>query len=326
MDTIHKLRLFQSTVRQLVKAYYYDAKRFYKYAMNIQFDTYSANRLLGFIIAKYHVIEKGLTMPKMKHGFGLNTVEAVIYSCNLYFDKFDVTNCQLKHAVNVLVQYREVHDKIKFILPETVINNINLLSKKVLISSENQLRINKATYFKNIESQFDTFAYSRHSVRNFSEINIESEKINNALKLAQDTTPTSCNRQSIRLYVISDKTKINQLLDIQTGNRGFGHLTNKLIVISSEISVYNEIRERNLSFIDSGIYAMNLLYALHFNQIGACALNWSSNIEADINLRNILNIPDSEVLMLLIACGIPADEFKLANSKRFDYKDITTYI
>ena len=63
---------------------------------------------------------------------------------------------------------------------------------------------------------------------------------------------------------------------------------------------------------------MNLLYALHFKKIATCPLNCSTTPEKDKKLRLLCNIPPSEVFIVMIACGIPPDNFKLASSPRYD--------
>jgi hypothetical protein len=50
-------------------------------------------------------------------------------------------------------------------------------------------------------------------------------------------------------------------LKLQGGIRGFGHLTNKLIVITSDTAVFLMMKDQ--AFIDGGMYAMNVLYGLH---------------------------------------------------------------
>ena len=130
--------------------------------------------------------------------------------------------------------------------------------------------------------------------------------------------PSACNRQSWRTYVFTNKKLIEEILLTQGGNRGFGHLANKLIVISGNVSVFGGSHERNQVFIDGGIYAMNVLYALHFNEIAACILNCSFDIEYDQKLRKLCGIKDSEVFITMIACGLPVDSFKVALSPRKD--------
>ncbi len=328
MSIIYKIRLKQHILRSIFLSYFYDAKRFYKYATQIDLIQFSERRLVGYIIAKYHIIEKGLSMPEMRPGFGQRAVADVINSCEIFYSKYSNSNCQVNYAVDVLAEYVKVHNEINFAVDADLLKRISNLKVKKNTQSctTNNSTIFKASeYFSECNSAFAEFAASRHSIRNFSEDDVQIEDINAAIDLCQQTTPTSCNRQSVRVYVVSDKDLINKVLSIQTGNRGFGHLTNKLIVLTAEISVYNEIRERNLSFIDSGIYSMNLMYSLHYHKIASVPLNWSANLSEDLQLRNLLNIPESEIVMLVIACGKPAEEFKLAKSKRYNYTDVTKF-
>jgi nitroreductase len=327
MRLLYKLRLKQHIIRNLIRVFFYDAKRFYKYATQVELNEYSEKRLIGYIIAKYHIIEKGLSMPEMRPGFGKQALEAVINSCEIFYSKYGNANCQVNYAVDVLAEYVKVHNELNYVLDE----NINKRIKKLQMQNTQSCTTNNATlynaseYFSACNSVFPKFAKSRHSMRNFSDADVNIEDINAAIDLCQETTPTSCNRQSIRVYVVSDKELIKKVLSIQTGNRGFGHLTNKLIVLTAEVSVYNEVRERNLSYIDSGIYAMNLMYSLHYHEIASVPLNWSANINDDLALRSLLKVPESEIVMLVLSCGKPADEFKLAKSKRYKYNDVTRY-
>ena len=327
MNFIKKIRLKQHIIRAIFKGYVYDAQRFYKYCTETELSEYQKERLVGYIITKYHIIEKGLTMPEMRPGFGTEALRALISACEIYKQKFSKESCQVLHGIEVLNEYLEVHKEKKINLDQDITSRIKKLKQNTNIGYElkNQIQRNKEKYFSVINAPFPDFARSRHSMRNFSESDIIIEDLKKAIKLAQDTTPTSCNRQSVRVHVVTDKEKINQVLSIQTGNRGFGHFANKLILVSSEISVYNEVRERNLPYIDGGIYAMNLLYALHFYEIGACALNWSAPNEADKKLHKILDIPDSEAICLIIICGEPAAEFSLAVSKRFDIDSVIKF-
>ena len=325
MKSIKKLKLLLHIWKYTFKAYLYDARRYVKYAGITDIHKYSQQRLTGYIITRYHIIEKGLAMPEMRFSFGIPVIESLIHSCNLYFTKYGNDNCQVNHAVDVLNEYVEIHHASKIDLVEKLINGINelKLKKSETCSITNNHIYTQSEYFSNNISPFPEFAKSRHSLRHFSTEDVSVEDLKKSITLAQETTPTSCNRQSVRVHLVTNKTLIEKALNIQTGNRGFGHLTNKLIVLSSEVSVYNEIRERNLPYIDSGIYAMNLLYALHYFEIGACALNWSANVNDDIALHEILNIPESETITLIIACGVPNDKFKLASSKRFNFESIT---
>lgn len=65
-----------------------------------------------------------------------------------------------------------------------------------------------------------------------------------------------------------------------------------------------------------GMYAMNLLYALHAYKIGACALNWKGEKNTEVKLRTLLHIPDNEEIIIVIAVGYPPKEFKYVASSR----------
>jgi hypothetical protein len=70
---------------------------------------------------------------------------------------------------------------------------------------------------------------------------------------------------------------------------------------------------------------MNLLYALHYHQIGACVLNWCNSPKDDAKLRTIIHIDDNEYITLFIACGrVPDHSFSVAKSQRLKVEDITT--
>jgi len=102
-----------------------------------------------------------------------------------------------------------------------------------------------------------------------------------------------------------------EVLELQNGNRGFGHLTNILMVITSNISLFTN-NEKNEPFLNAGLFSMTLLYALHFNMVGACLLNWAVTESNDKKLRELLKIPENEQIVVLIACGYLPDEFKIA--------------
>ncbi len=310
--------IFNKTLRAytIYQSYNYDRKRYKKYSDS--FLMKNRNELMGNIIKHYHVFEKGLTMPNTRLGFGQPKLIVLINECLRYIELFGTNEPQLKHAVAVIKEYENFHAENNFTLKDNTLENlkkINTLNIEGKISK--QIVQNNEGYFKNVMSPFDEFSVSRHSLRNFKDLEIPMESITEALELAKKT-PSACNRQAWRTYVFTNKTLIQQILKIQGGNRGFGHLADKLIIVTSELGVYGHSFERNQAFIDGGMYLMNLLYALHFKAIGTCPLNCSNTPEKDKILQKLCNIPPSEVFICMIACGIPPEEFKLATSPRYD--------
>ena len=314
-DFLKTRKMIASILFNLFRAYQYDFKLYYKFS-DIKGNGTSTN-LIGEIIRKYHVIEKGLTMPQTRLGFGKELVLSLCEVCEKFILNFGKTDEQLLHAIGVLLEYKKWHDSQNYQLDAKIVAAIQILegystSAKVIPQKE----FTKAEYFDKVESDFFQFSNTRSSIRNFTAEDIPLNKILNILELARNT-PSACNRQSWRTYVYVDKDLISKILDIQGGNRGFGHLTNKLIVVASELGVFTGLEERNQVYIDGGIYLMNLVYALHYHKIAACILNCSNFIEKDRQLRKLCKIKESEVFIAMVACGIPPESFKVAISKRY---------
>ena len=307
------------------RMYNYDLLRYMKFSRT--FGNNSAVKMIGAITVQYHVIEKGLTMPETRLGFGQERIIGLCKSCMEYISRYGQDDEQLNHALGVILEYNEYHDKKSFILDNEVIETIkqlrNLGNEEFEKTSQN--RISKNEYFKNVKSSFFEFSNSRSSVRDYSTEDLPMVKIQDSLELARNT-PSACNRQAWRTYVYDDKKLITKILEEQGGNRGFGHLANKLIVITGELGVFSSTNERNQVFIDGGMYAMNLLYALQYNEIAACILNCSFDNKKEQKLKQMCGVKESEVLIAMVTCGIAPDEFKIAISLRYPIEKTNTFI
>ena len=305
--------------RRVLKAFKYDAKIYIDSSDRSK--SYSENTLIGKIIRKYHVVEKGLTMPERRLGFGTKIIISLCNQCVEYIKNYSSNNCQLKHAIGVLMEYKKLHEVNNFQLDDEVITKLEEIEKYQLNDATEQISITNKEYFSKKSSDFKSFSNSRKSIRNYSNTPVSIAKIHNSLELATNT-PSACNRQAWRTYMFSDKEVMKNILKVQGGNRGFGHLADKLIVITAEVGLFYNAAERNQAFIDGGIYAMNLLYSLHYNEIGACILNCSFTPEKDQQLRSLVGIKPSEVFIAMIVCGNLPEKFLFPISKRYSI-DIT---
>ena len=284
------------------------------------------SRFIGKITLHAHVVEKGLTMPNMKPNFGKDNLLTLMDLCQDYITcKYDVRHPLFRIAVNVVYEYKFIHEK----------NGIKLLDEIIekLIAFEDTFPLNdylkyteepmltKTDFFQD-RMDFESFAHSRHSVRCFCG-NVEMEKLMKAIELAQ-TAPSACNRQPNRVHVISRNHELYELiLAVQNGNRGFGNLADKLLVVTSDVSSYCGVRERMGMFVDGGIYVMNLLYALHYYKIAACTLNWSYDYKSDLQIRDILGL-NCEQVIAIIAIGDVPDKFSYARSVRLGLDNVVT--
>lgn len=321
MINLQKMRRYLGTLKQALQVYWYDLKGFLRYSM-VRNPYKTQQRLLGLIVARYHVVEKGLTMPSMRPGFGFENIISLIDLCQIYAKKFDVSESLFISAIESLKEYKDVHDKLSFQLNQELDRKLSDLfaQHSLKLSGCGQKSLTKETFIAESQSDFLRFAHSRCSVRNYTEEEISLLELQKIVELAQ-TAPTACNRQPIRVHIVG-KDKLKAVLRLQNGNRGFGDRANKLLIVSVDRSSYLNVLEHNCVYVDGGIYVMNLLYALHYYHIGACTLNWSVTPDTDHELKKILAIDETEAVVALIAIGHVPNEFKVAASHRLNVSSI----
>lgn len=303
--------------------YWSDIKRYTKHT-NTYFRADNPNKIKGHLTILYHIVEKGLTMPETRLGFGTKIIFDLIDLCNLYIlNNYDTKDPVFDHSVKVLNEYLRFHELNRYSIGINIIEKVKNISFAANINTySNQKEFSNIEFFKDHQSSFDKFCKSRHTSRSFVKKNVPVNIINKCIELANES-PSACNRQPTRVYIIRNRQKITGILELQNGNRGFGHLADFLLVITSDISVLQSMNERNEPFFNSGLFSMTLIYALHFYEIGACLLNWSSSDTNDCKLRTLIEIPDNEVITVIIACGYLPDKFKIASSPRLKIAEIT---
>ncbi len=290
------------------------------------FDNSLEDRLKRDLTLAYHIVEKGLTMPEPRPGFGTAVVKSLLSTIEA-FDKnhFDLDCMEFEQSVSVLKEYLEYHNTINYTLESTLYSKlISLKERYPKIEGHKQILTSDENFFKEINSPFDTFCKSRYTVRNYSDRPIPLEVFNECIDLAQKS-PSFCNRQPTRVHIVKDRKTKDSILALQNGNRGFGHLADTLLVITSIVSTTKDIHERFENHLNGGMFSMSLFYALHFKKVACCALNWSVTKENDKGLRKILSIKENEVILLVISCGYPPENFYVASSPRKSYSQITTY-
>ena len=305
-----------------LKSYLYDIRREVRYLLKP--DEYSQNRYLAKIQLRNHIIEKGLSMHSFRPGFGRDNLFSLVGLCSDYAaGGYDTGEPVFRSTVALLKEYRRVHQEAGYNLDADIIKLIDGFTAGFGDISPLRQRLCSPDTFFAQTSDFREFARSRHSLRDFGEGSIPVETIKAAVELA-GTAPSACNRQSARVHLVSGE-KLKAIMKLHKGSRGFGDKADKLIVLSVDMASYFGIGERNLHGLDAGIFAMNLLYALHYYKVGACALNWCLPAKEDKALRALLDIPDNEEVTMLIACGtLPDRDFLTAASERCSIDKILT--
>ena len=159
------------------------------------------------------------------------------------------------------------------------------------------------------------FMDARHSVRNYAPVPVDPAVLRRATMAAQQT-PSSCNRQTCRAYAFTERPALTRVLALHNGNRGFGDQLGGVFVVTSDLSHWNDVGERNQGFVDGGMFAMTLALALHAEGLGTVMLNWSAAREADVAMRRLVQIADNEIIITLIGFGHMREDFRVPVSRR----------
>lgn len=294
--------------QRIFKRYY---KKFKRYSF-VDLHCKDKEQYEASITRLYHTIEKGLSYDNFRAGFGKDNISILMKEMEAYSKLYDTSKFFYKTALSTLNEYIKKNKEYGYIdknLEERISN---------LPGEANECGgIIKFSVPNTVELNYEELIKSRHSIRHFSSKPLEVEQIKKAIALAQ-YTPSACNRQGWKSYVIEDRDKINILLGNQNGNRGFGHEFDKLILITGDLRAFNHDREVFQVFIDGGMYAMRVLDSLYYNNIAACPLSAALTPIQEQNARNILQLHEAEIFIMYIGVGNYPEKCQTTKSERHE--------
>lgn len=167
---------------------------------------------------------------------------------------------------------------------------------------------------------FDRVTATRHSIRTFQALAVPLEEITRAVSLAI-RAPSSCNRQPWKVYLVDHSETIRTLLQLQGGLLGWGEPP-CLLVVTSDSALYNSPYERQAPYVDGGLFAMTLVYALHSRGLANCMLNASQPDRAASTAKRIIGAQPSEVIVCYVAVGYAKEETVFPKSARISVDSV----
>lgn len=293
-----------------------DFFRYLRYASILAF--YDSDRKLEALIRKdNHRIEKGLALPEPRPWFGESVLARLCANLARYSRAVSPNSMLLDESAAVVNEY-EAAFKAGAVPPASVARSIrtirDILGTRAPFEAGTVMlekgRLQNAAAF-----DFELFAKSRFSVRSFAGTPIPEEVVGRAVRVATKT-PSVCNRCAWRVYNVVEPTTLERVLACQNGNSGFGHTCGNVLVVCADLRCFEGGGERNQAYVDGGLFAMSLVYALHGNGVASCFLNWSADYFQDAKLRDVLSIPGNEVIVTLVAIGGYPDALRVAVSPR----------
>jgi len=298
------------TILRVINAYITDCIRFTNHSGFLRRNT---SAIQFEILRDAHKIEKAFSLPQTREVFGREVASRLVETLLEYHE----TNGYDQHFIigyTILVKYH-------LFLKNNNHHETFLISFLEKYSKQNDyIKQEKSGYTETTppdnvnNSNFLFFARSRRSIRNFSKEQLNEKTIHQAVEIAKQT-PSVCNRQPWKVHYYSGKS-VAGILKHQNGNRGFNQSINSVIIVTSPYSAFFEPGERNQGFIDGGMFAMSIIYALHSMNIASCCLNLSLEHPRADRIRKAGSIPKNEMLIMMIAIGHYNETYTVANSPR----------
>jgi len=314
---------------RLFEIYRSDYKRYVNAAYGNPSNT-SLENLRGKITLFYHALEKGLSHENTRFGFGKLALSGLFQSLEMYVEKgYPTQDSRFIAGLSSLDEYIKLHDRNAFPIPE-VKERFSALMKKRDVSINmiercgGALSLDKESVFQSKDTDFVSLINSRYSVRNFSKQKLEIGVLEKAIYISLKS-PSACNRQPWKVHIVREEELVNRVLDVQDGMKGFGENLDSLLLVTVDASYYGSYVERNAGYIDGGMYGMTLVYALHHLGVASCILNASFSEKKDKEIRRLVGLSDTELIILLISVGNYPETFNVPLSKRDSIDDIIEY-
>lgn len=174
-------------------------------------------------------------------------------------------------------------------------------------------------------AEVGSFLTSRHSVRHFDQDRRpDAALLERAVELAIHT-PSVCNRQAWRVRMFGGD-RAQEVLRYQNGNTGFREQVPWVAVVTVDSRLFAGAAERNQPWIDGGLFAMSLVYALHGLGVQSCMLNLSVRNKRASQVRRAIGADDAEQLVMMIAIGYAAPQHRVARSPRRDVGEVLQFV
>ena len=309
-------------------------RQFKRFLRWISLDTSSDKARIETRLAfDVHRLEKGLSHTHFKVGFGKAVLSEISKRMILlqHADPDYLENPLYVQAIAALHEYQQHNsadgydlDRVRHLFPADIWSSASAYHPAGQSPAAGSFVVSHNSKRDNINRPFVDLAMHRYSVREYADTPVSQQTLDNVYSIAMKT-PSVCNRQSVRVYQISDAEKIKSALDIQGGFRGYA-MPPTLLFVTSDIRAFMNVDERNEPFVDGGLFAMTLLYALEAYGLAACPLNAMFSADADAKTRELLHIPDYEFPIMYIAVGNFPEEVPVCRSTRREFNSILTVI
>lgn len=282
-------------------------------------------KLSSELLFQFHKLEKGLCIPGTKRYFGRDPLVA---TCQLVerwqAHGFSMQDPVFIGAIEALRAYRTRLEATPANAEDAPL--IQRLLNSCLSHTTEAPQFSTPHAYRRTEDAadvFDRLCRDRRSVRSYSSTAVPLPLLQEAIATAQ-LSPSACNRQPCRVHVYRDAAQIKQMLSLQNGNSGFGHLLSTLLVICADSRSFFDASERHEPHVDGGLFAMSLILALQARGLASCCLNWCVAPEVDAEAHARGELPEHDQVIMYLAVGYASPDALVPRSARRDVGSIMT--
>ena len=282
------------------------------------------------LLRETHTIEKGLSLHNPRKGFGQQKVKELMAHLAAYQHRYGADNPDFLRYPLLTICYWMDYTKANGVEIPALEQQFEALARQSGVETLPHERVTEqAEVFAEAgvreitreevqqaaREDFRSLLHSRHSVRYFMAEPVGHATIDEALRMAQQT-PSACNRQGWKTHVFEGNA-CHEMLKWQGGSRGFEEDVHQAILVtaSQKAFLYYEMHQ---AYVDGGLYAMNLINALHALGLGTIPLSCGFKERKLRRLRRQFDIPSEELPIVIIGFGQLPDRFKVAVSERKD--------
>jgi nitroreductase len=284
--------------------YFIDSLLAFRYSKASPFAPGSMSSFYDIILLA-HTVEKGLSQPSPRPGFGklkirklLDLLHRTYWSNSILF--------AAEKSYGALLEYVSWNDQHGY-----NINDIRPLLISFFKRCEHEhLHPNGGTKILDIKSVMHSqsaidLLSCRFSGRIYSPLLIDEKLLASIFLLAQ-RAPSQCNRQSVRVHCFRGKENVLPLLKLQRGAAGFDEFVPNLFVITSDMVAWSGANARNQAFVDGGLFSMQLALSCSALGLISCPLNLAISNLRELRIKHLAGIPQSERLIMMMSFGYPA--------------------
>ncbi len=240
-----------------------------------------------------HILDKGLQRKDWETGHGTVAFRKAKYALTKIIDEDLLSDPSVKWAKSKIREFEAENGSRK--------------SAPVLLSTS-------CSY----ESLLDVVR-TRRSIRHFKDEPISNEDIRRIVEVV-NWSPTSCHRQTAKVFVATEPKSVKQCMDLCAGSSGFGRRVPLFICFCSDFRAYQMPVEGFLPHIDVSLGIQNCNLIAHSLGVSLTMLSWAQSTEReDREMRKLLRIPQEYGIIVNAvggypACGAPTPERKTLSS------------